>query len=178
MLLKIGAPCRSRGEHLGSLWGLTVEPREKLLLRAIVERPEADPLVRVKVPFGRIDRADADQVVMMATPADLESLPTHDAASEAAARRSSRRRRRGDEVVERILTGDTPVHCRDGEVGRLMAITVDARSGDLEDLSFEFGAVETRELVVSIGQVDEITDERINLTLERDELAEFPSRHA
>ena len=175
MLLKFGTPCRSRAERLGSLHGLSVEPNEKLLLRVIVEEPQAEPLSRVKVPFGKVDQSDADQVVLALSPAELKAMGAHDADAKGGRKRTGGRRRRGDEPVERVLTARTKIQCRDGEVGSLSTVTVDSRTGDLESFSFPFGVPVTRELQVGADQIAEIGDDRIVLKIDMDDLAGFPS---
>ena len=172
MQLKFGSLCRNQGEDLGKLWGLAVEPRERLFLRALVERPQAEPLVRAKVPFANILRADDDQVVLDLSAADLERMPSHEPEDDDDGRRG-RRRRRGDEVVERILTERTRVHCRDGEVGRLVGLGLDERSGDIEDIAVELGGMTERTVRVKIQDVDQFEDMRLELSVDRDDLAEL-----
>ena len=157
---------------MGTLWGVAVEPRERLLLRVIIERPQAKPLVRVKVPFASIARADVDQLVLGITAAQLEGLPALMQESGEEGRRA-RRRRRGDEVLEKLLTRQTQVFCRDGEAGTLSGITVDDRSGDVEEFSFEVGAMTERIVTVKTADVDEFEDGRLNLKLERDDLEQL-----
>ena len=176
MQLKFGTMCRHRGEELGTLWGVAVEPRERLLLRIIIERPQAEPLVRVKVPFASIARADADQLVLTISAAQLEGLPAIVRESGEEGPRS-RRRRRGDGVLEKILTRQTRVHCRDGEAGPLSSITIDERSGDVEEFAFEFGALTERLVTVEAKTVDDLDELRVNLKLERDDLAELSDGH-
>lgn len=176
MLLKFGTHCRSRGERLGTLWALSVEPSEKLLLRAIIEEPQGEPLVRRLVPFSRLDQADDEQVVVGMTRDEFQALPCHDPGGGRGGRKRSGRRRRGDEPVTRVVTARTRVACRDGEVGSLDALSVDPRTGDLTDLSFEFGHPTTRDLAVAIQHVEEVRDELISLALSMDDLADFPSR--
>lgn len=177
MLLKFGTPCRSRGEHLGTLWGVTVEAGERLLLRVIVEEPQATPLARVRVPFGRLEVADSDHVVLALSEQEFRALPPHE--GDGARRRApaaSGRRRRAEEAAERVLTASARVHCREGEVGMLSAVSVDSRSGDLEDISFSMGMPLTREVVIPAQHVEEIRDDRVQLSLGMNDLAEFPSR--
>lgn len=172
MQLKFGTLCRSRGEEVGTLWGVSIEPRERLLLRVIIERPQAHPLVRVKVPFASIARADADQLVLAVSAAQLEGLPALVRESGEDARRA-RRRRRGDEVLEKVLTRQTQVFCRDGEAGVLSGISVDDRSGDVEELFFEVGAMTERTVTVRCSELEDFEDGRLNLKLERDDLEQF-----
>ena len=176
MLLKFGTPCRSRGELLGTLWGVTVEPGERLLLRLVVEEPQAEPLVRVRVPFSRIEHADGDQVALSMTAAEVRACPHHETESLRGGRRKPGRRRRGEEPPERLLTARARVLCRDDEVGQLVALTVDSRTGDIEDLGFPFGVPITREVVVAASHVEEIRDDRVVLKISMDDLGEFPSR--
>ncbi|MEM7248507.1 MAG: hypothetical protein AAF533_24455 [Acidobacteriota bacterium] len=176
MLLKFGTNCRGGEHELGTLWGVTVEPKERLFLRAVVEQPQADPLVRAKVPFGRVDRANDEQVVLSCSPEELGTMPRHDEPAADAQRKRSRRRRRGEEIDERVLTKTTKVVCRDGEVGQLMSITVDARSGDLEDLSFEGGVTTPREVVVPASMATEWSEETVQLDCSRDDLESFTGR--
>jgi sporulation protein YlmC with PRC-barrel domain len=179
MILRFGAPCRSRGERLGTLWGVSVEPSEKLLLRVIVEEPQAEPLVRVRVPFNRVEQADADQVVLGVSAAEMKSFPPMEADARGSnARRRASRRRRGDEPAERVLSARARIVSREGnEVGSLSALSVDARTGDLEDLSFPFGMPLTREVVIPAQHVDELREDRIALKVGVEELAHFSSRH-
>lgn len=173
MHLKFGTLCRSRGEELGTLWGLAIEPRERLFLRAILERPQADPLVRVKVPFASLARADDEQVVLELSAAELDRMPAHESDDGDDASRRSRRRRRGDEVLEKVLTARTRVHCRDGEAGPLVGLGLDERSGDIEDIALEVGATTPRVIRVKVQDVEQIEDGRIELGLNRDDLAEL-----
>jgi sporulation protein YlmC with PRC-barrel domain len=176
MLLRFGAPCRNRSNRLGTLHGVAVEPAEKLLLRIIVEEPQAEPLVRVRVPFGRVDQADSDQIVISVTPEEMQQLPPHDPEGLRSKRRPGGRRRRGDEPVERVLTGRTKVQCRDGgEVGALASVTVDSRTGDLESFSFPFGMPMTREISVPADQIAEVRDDRLVLKFDMDSLQEYPT---
>jgi hypothetical protein len=177
MELKFGTLCRSGGEDLGVLWGLCVEPRERLLLRAVVEKPQAEPLQRAKVPFGNIDRADSDQVVLGMSSAELARMPLVETVTTEEGRKP-RRRRRGDEVLERLLTATTPVYCRDGEAGPLRSITVDARSGDLEEISFEVGATTPRIVTLPLRDVEDFEEGRITLKIDRDDLAQLTDRRS
>ena len=172
MLLKLDSSCRYGSEEVGTLWGVAIEPRERLFLRAIVERPQARPLVRVKVPFTNILRAGADQVVLDLDAGALEAMPTHHQHSGEDGRRS-RRRRGGDEVMEKILTRATRVHCRDGEAGHLVQLSVDDRTGDVEEIGFELGALIPRVVNVPVSDIDEVEDSRIMLGLDRDALADL-----
>ena len=174
MLLRFGAACRSRGQRLGTVWGACLEPSEKILLRLVVEEPQAEPLVRVKVPFNRIQTADSEQVALDISAEDFRACPPHGPAGDAGRRVS--RRRRGDEPVERVLTARTRLHCRDGEVGTLVALGLDPRSGDLLDVSVAFGMPLTRELVIGAEHVEEIRDDHVVLGIHRDELEAFPTR--
>jgi hypothetical protein len=169
MQVKFGVMCRSGGEEVGTLWGVSIEPRERLLLRIIIERPQADPLVRVKVPFASIARADADQLVLSISADQLEGLPAMVQESGDEGRRA-RRRRRGDEVLEKILTRQTPVFCRDGEAGPLSGVSVDERSGDVEEITFSVGVMTERLVSVRTGDIDDFDDGRLNIKLERDDL--------
>lgn len=179
MLLKFGTPCRSRSDRLGTLHGVTLEPNEKLLLRVIVEEPQADPLVRIRVPFGRVDQADVDQIVLSVTLQEMQALPQHDPEGLRSKRRPGGRRRRGDEPVERVLTTSTRVQCRDGgEVGSLSSISVDSRTGDLESFTFPFGMPLTREIQIPADQVSEIRDDRIVLKFDAESLQEYPTLRA
>jgi hypothetical protein len=175
MLLKFGTPCRSRGQILGHLWGLSIEPGERLLLRLIVEEPQSEPLVRVQVPFGRLDQADADSVALGLAAEEFQSLPQFEGPGGRSRRRSGRRRR-GEEPAFKTLTTSTRIACRDGQVGTLNGLGVDARTGDIVDVAFAFGVSTTRELAIGIDQVEEISEETIQLRLNMDDLAEHPSR--
>src|SRR6185295_15990573 len=128
MLLKFGSPCRSRGERLGGLCGAWVEPVDRLLLALVVEEPQASPLVRVRVPFGRVDAADADQVVLGLSVAEFKASAPRASAGTHRPRGQSRRQA-GADVAERLLTTATRIHCRDGEVGKLVALSADSRTG-------------------------------------------------
>ena len=175
MLLRFGATCRSRGQRLGTLWGACFEPSEKLLLRVIVEEPQAEPLVRVKVPFSKLLAADGDQVALDISAEELRTSPAHGAPLADVDKRRARRRR-GDEPIERILSARTRLHCRDGEVGTLTGLSVDARSGDLLDLSLAFGMPLTRELVIGAEHVEDLRDDQVDLGINRDDLETFPTR--
>lgn len=174
MIFKFGTPCRSRGTHLGNLWGLSIEPSEKILLRAIIEEPQSEPLVRLQVPFGRVDHADADSVVLGISVDEFKQLPEFDLGGRT--RRRSGRRRRGEEPLFRTLTTSTRLACRDGEVGTIDSIGIDSRTGDLSEVSFQMGVTTTREVVIGFEHVDEIGDEVIELRLNRDDLQGFPTR--
>ena len=175
MLFKFGTRCRSGGTNVGNLWGLSIEPAERILLRAVVEEPQSEPLVRIQVPFGRVDNSDADVVSLGMSPDEFKQLPPLDQPGRGSRRRSGRRRR-GEEPMFRTLTTGTRVACRDGQVGTLDAVSVDSRTGDLTDLSFDIGVTTTREIVVAFEHVEEIGEEEIVLRLNRDDLQEFPSR--
>jgi hypothetical protein len=174
MLLKLGTNCRSRAESLGALQGFVIEPIERLLLKIVVEEPHAEPLSRVRVAFGRIDHADADQVVLGVSAAEFRQLAQADA-DPLGRKRPAGRRRRGDEPPERALSARSKIECRDGEVSNLVAITVDARTGDLESVIFPLGMPMTRDIVVGVDQVAEVRDDRIVLKCDMDDLAEFPT---
>ena len=171
MLLKFGTICRSRAEGLGTLHGLTVEPQEKLLLKVIIEEPQAEPLVRIRIPFGRVDHADSDQIVLGMPAAEFRALRSQE---QAPGRRGGQgRRRRGDEPTEVVLTARARVDCRDGEAGPLTAIQVDARTGDIEGFVVPMGMPVTRDLLIGADQIADIRDERIGLKCDLNDLANY-----
>lgn len=176
MLLKFGAACRSQARFLGKLHGLAMEPTEKLLLKVVVEEPQAEPVVRVRVPFGRVDQADADQVALGLTGTEYDALAKGEA--EAAERRragTGGRRRRGEEPPEHVLTARTKVECRDGEIGNLSGIVIDPRSGELESIVVPMGVHVTREVAIAAKEVLEIRGEMISLQCDMNDLADYPS---
>ena len=179
MLFKFGAPCRSRAEWVGNLHALIVEPTEKLLLGLLVEEPRATPLIRVRVPFGKVDHADSEQVSLTISPADFKLLPAERAggmeARPARGGASATRKRRGDEPSEKLLTARTRIECRDGEVGSLSAIQVDPRTGDLQAVTLPFGMPVTREVLIPFDHVATTLDDRVELHLDMDSLADFPT---
>jgi sporulation protein YlmC with PRC-barrel domain len=178
VLLKFGSACRSRGEHLGTLWGITVEPAEKLVLRVVVEEPQAEPLVRLKVPFSRVEQADADQLLVGLSVREFKAQQPHETDQARARKKAVGRRRRGDEPVERVLTARTRVACREGDVGALAGVQVDARTGDIEGLAVPIGVPLTREVVVPASHVEDIRDERIQLRLGMNDLQDLPSHRS
>lgn len=171
MLLRFGTICRSRGEGLGTLHGVTVEPSEKLLLNVIVEEPQAAPLVRTRIPFGRIDHADRDQVAVGMPAAEFRALGVRDPTVGRAGGQG--RRRRGDEPTGILLTARTRIECRDGEVGRLAAIVVDSRTGDVEAIVVPVGMPLTRDLVIGVEHVSDLRDDRLGLDCNLNDLADF-----
>lgn len=175
MILKFGARCRCRSEMVGALHAVIVEPAEKLVLQIVVEQPQATPLVRVRVPFGRIEAADADHVALGMSAADFRLLPQHGAETSRTPRRPARGPARSLETEERTLTARTRVECRDGEVGTLGALTLDPRSGDLLGFGFAFGIQITRDIAVGVEHVGEIRDDRLVLRFDMGDLEEFPT---
>jgi len=177
MLLKFATRVRSRAEWLGSLTGVVIEPNDRILLRVVVEEPKASPLVHVGVPFGHVDAADASQVVLSISPAEFKKLPTvdRDGAAQARRRLPSSRSRRSDEATERMITARSRVTCRDGEVGTVSAIQVDGRTGDLQAFTFAFGMPLTREVLVGFERVERIESDGLELGIDMDDLAEFPT---
>ena len=175
MLLKFATACRSRSQWLGSLHGLAVEPAEKLLLKVIVEGAQAEPLVRVRVAFGRIDQADADQIVLGMSAEEFQALAQAEADGAARRRGPAGRRRRGDEPSERILTARSKVECRDGEAGSLAGVVVDSRTGDLEGIVLPMGMPMTRDVLVPADNLAEIRDDRVVLKFDLDDLAGMPT---
>ena len=171
MLLRFGTICRSRGEALGTLHGLTVEPSERLLLRVIIEEPQADPLVRTRIPFGRIDHGDRDQIVVGMPAAEFRALSTRDPVQGRSA--GPGRRRRGDEPSEVLLTARARVECRDGEVGNLTGLVVDARTGDVEAIVVPMGMPVTRDLFIGADQMADLRDERVGLKCDLNDLANY-----
>lgn len=157
-----------------------MEASEKLLLKLVIEEPQAEPLVRVRVPFGRIDLADADQVVLGLSESEYDALAKAEA--EAAARRrgaagggTGLRRRRGEEPVEQLLTSRTKVECRDGEIGSLVAIVLDPRSGELVSIIVPMGVHVMRDVIVPAREVTGMTSEVVTLVCDMNDLAELPS---
>jgi hypothetical protein len=177
MLLKFGAACRSRARLLGKLHGLAVEPAERLLLKIVIEEPQAEPLVRVRIPFGRLDQADADQVVLGLSGVEYEGLAKAEAEA-AARRRSGGRRRRGDEPLEQVLTARTKIECRDGEIGQLVGIVVDPRSGEFESIILPMGVHVLRDVIVPAKEISGLLDDRVTLHCDMNDLAEHPSLRA
>ena len=84
-------------------------------------------------------------------------------------------RRRGEEPNERSLTARTRIECRDGEVGHLSAVQADPRSGDLQAITLPFGMPLTREVLIPWDQVSSVHDDRVELHLDMDALADFPT---
>lgn len=178
MILKFGARCRSRSEVVGSLHGVAIEPAEKLVLQIIVEQPQATPLVRIKVPFGRVDSADADQVSLGMSPADFRALPQHGVEASRTVRRPVRGSTRGNAHDERVLTARTRIECRDGEVGSLGMLLADPRTGDLQGFTFAFGLQVMRDVHVGVDQIVDFRPDRIVVKFDMDELEHFPSLRA
>ena len=176
MIFKFGARCRCQTEHVGALRGIVVEPTEKLVLGLIVEQPQAEPLVRVRVPFLRVDAADGDQIALALSAADFRQLPEHDGSASRTPRRQNTRGSRTSTAAERILTSRTRIECRDGaDVGSLGCLLVDARSGDVTGFAFPFGVTVMRDLLVSADQIAEMADGRLVLELDAEALAELPT---
>lgn len=175
MILKLGARCRCHAENVGVLHAVAVEPQERIVLQLVVEQPQATPLVRVRVPFGRIDFADADGVSLAMSAADFRALPQHGAPTSRTPRRSSSKGGRATDIDERLLTARTKIECRNGYLGTLTHLLVDPRSGDLTGLAFPFGLHFARNVNVGIDQLVEIGADEIALKFDMDDLEAFPT---
>jgi hypothetical protein len=177
VLLKFATRVRSRADWLGTLVGVVIEPNDRILLRVLIEQPRASPLVHVGVPFGHLEAADASQVVLSISPAEFKRLPVvdRDGGVQVRRRSPSARGRRGDEATERLITARSRVTCRDGEVGTVSALQVDARTGDLQAFTFAFGMPLTREVLVGFERVERVENDGLELGIDMDDLAEFPT---
>lgn len=174
MILKLGARCRCKSEIVGSLHGVSVEPQERIVLQLIIEQPQASPLVRVRLPFGRVDLADADQISIAMIGADFRTLPEYGGSASKTPRRPARGAR-SDGPDERILTARTRVECRDGLVGNLSHLLVDPRTGDITGLAFPFGVHFQRNVQVPSSQVSSVSADVIELHFDMDEIESLPT---
>ncbi len=182
MILKFGARCRCRSEIVGTLRGVLVEPRERLVLALVVEQPQAEPLVRIRVPFLRVDAADPDQIALGLSAADFRELPEHDGSASRTPRRPPGRGARGagpSAGDERLLTARTRIECRDGaDAGTLGCLIVDPRSGDISGFAFPFGVTVMRDLQVGADQIAEVQGDRIVLEFDEEAMQELPTLRA
>ena len=177
MILALGSRCRCHAEMVGTLHGVAVEPVEKIVLQLVIEQPQASPLVRVRVPFGRIVTADVDQVSISMSPAEFRTLPQVGPPTSRTPRRPSRGGR-GDDTEERILTSRTRIECRDGLVGTLSHLLADPRTGDLMGFAFPFGVHFQRNIQVGFDQVSDLGSEVLRLRFDMNEIETFPTLRA
>lgn len=174
----LGSRCRCQAEMVGTLHAVSIEPRERIVLQLVVEQPQASPLVRVRVPFGKIATADPDQVSIAMSAADFRALPEFGGSASRTPRRPARGGGRGELPDERIVTARTRIECRDGLVGNLTHLLVDPRSGDLTGLAFPFGVHFQRNLQVGFDKVADLGSDVIELSIDMDELEGMPTLRA
>jgi osmotically-inducible protein OsmY len=71
----------------------------------------------------------------------------------------------------------SPVHCKDGDCGKLLKVVVDPDTETITDLVVQKGILLTTDRIVPVSVVEKTTEEEIHLSIVSDQLEQYPEYH-